>query len=104
MFLLKGLRLRIGVLALVIVVAGWAFAQDAAVVGASAPRLGVVRDWSSKHLIFTNGGTPEVAAAELRDPRSLNNWLSRNAGTLGLGRMPRESSSALDEATEGRAR
>ena len=104
MFLLKGLRLRIGVLALVIVVAGWAFGQDAAVVGASAPRLGVVRDWSSKHLIFTNGGTPEVAAAALRDPRSLNNWLSRNAGTLGLGRMPRESSSALDEATEGRAR
>ena len=63
---------------------------------ASPMRLSVVQDWSNRHIIFTNGGKPEVVAAAQRDPRLLNNWLSRNAGLLGLGRIPQlaESQSA----------
>jgi hypothetical protein len=54
----------------------------------SAPRLSMVRDWSHRHILFTNGGTPEVVVASQRDPRFLHNWLYRNARLLGLGQIP----------------
>jgi hypothetical protein len=40
--------------------------------------IGLVRDWSNRHLIFTNGGSPEVVAAAARDPRSWMNWVHRS--------------------------
>src|SRR5258706_4725211 len=73
---------------------GLVLAQDAGAAAAdvtadrTAMHLGVVQDWSNRHILFTNGGRPETVAASQRDPRSLNNWLSRNAGLLGLGRIP----------------
>ena len=88
-----GRGIGFGVLALSMFAAA-ALAQDEAV--ANAPtnaggiRLGVVQDWSNRHMRFTNGGTPETIAASQHDPRSLNNWLLRNAGLLGLGRTPQE--------------
>jgi hypothetical protein len=70
---------------------GLVLAQDAGVMADGATmRLSVVQDWSNRHILFTNGGRPETVAASQRDPRSLNNWLSRNAGLLGLGRIPQE--------------
>jgi hypothetical protein len=54
-------------------------------------------------MIFTNGGTPEVAAASQRDPRSLHNWLYRNAGLLGLGRIPQRAEGEALKQTEGDA-
>ncbi len=65
--------------------------------GASPMRLSVVNDWSNRHILFTNGGTPENIAAAQRDPRMLNNWLHRNAGLLGLGRLPEPNASSMDE-------
>ena len=53
----------------------------------------LVRDWSSKHVVFTNGASPEVAAAAQRDPRSWQNWLYRNAG---LFRAPAQAMLELD--------
>jgi len=68
---------------------------------ASTLRLSVVHDWSNHHVVFTNGGNPEVVAAAQRNPRSLNNWLYRNAGLLGLGRTQQ----AADETfLDGRGR
>ena len=73
---------------------GLVVAQDdvpaADVTVGQAMHLSVVQDWSNRHILFTNGGRPETVAASQRDPRSLNNWLSRNAGLLGLGRIPQE--------------
>ena len=54
----------------------------------------LVRDWSSRHVLFTNGGSPEAAAASQRDPRSWQNWLYRNAGLY--------RPSGLASATESR--
>ena len=48
-------------------------AQDQATDG----RVGLPQDWSTRHVIFTNGATPEVAAATARDPRSWINWVLR---------------------------
>src|SRR5258707_307573 len=68
-----------------------AMAQNAAPAAeGTGMHLGVVQDWSNRHILFTNGGKPETVAATQGDPRSLNNWLSRNAGLLGLGRIPQE--------------
>jgi hypothetical protein len=79
---------------------GWVVAQDSASASTSSSmRLSVVRDWSNRHIIFTNGGTPEVVAASQRDPRSLNNWLYRNAGLLGLGRIPQDAQAANDQVS-----
>jgi len=39
--------------------------------------IGLPQDWSLHHVIFTNGATPEVAAASARDPRSWINWVLR---------------------------
>lgn len=69
---------------------GLALAQEVDPADAAPMHLSVVQDWSNRHILFTNGGRPETVAASQRDPRSLNNWLTRNAGLLGLGRIPRE--------------
>ena len=62
-----------------------ATSQESSVLG---PRLSMVRDWSDRHVLFTNGGAPATVAASQRDPRLLHNWLYRNAGLLGSGRIP----------------
>lgn len=36
-------------------------------------------DWSTRHIIFTNGGSPEVVAKAARDPRSWVQWALRNS-------------------------
>ena len=43
----------------------------------SAP-ISLVEDWSSKHIIFTNGGRPEAIAQAQRDPRNFQQWLHRS--------------------------
>jgi len=62
-----------------------ATSQESSVLG---PRRSMVRDWSDRHVLFTNGGAPATVAASQRDPRLLHNWLYRNAGLLGSGRIP----------------
>src|SRR5215470_6525664 len=42
-------------------------------------KIGVPIDWSHRHVIFTNGASPEVAAATARDPRSWINWMQRSS-------------------------
>lgn len=41
-------------------------------------RIGLPTDWSSRHIIFTNGASVEVAAKMARDPRSWLQWARRN--------------------------
>jgi hypothetical protein len=41
--------------------------------------VGIPLDWSTRHILFTNGGSPEVAAAAARDPRSFINWSQRSS-------------------------
>ena len=41
--------------------------------------IGLPLDWSTRHVIFTNGGSVEVAAAAARDPRTWIQWTRRNA-------------------------
>jgi hypothetical protein len=41
--------------------------------------IGLPSDWSNRHVIFTNGGSPEVAALTARDPRSWVNWAQKTA-------------------------
>jgi hypothetical protein len=41
--------------------------------------VGVPLDWSTRHILFTNGASPEVAAAAARDPRSWINWNQRSS-------------------------
>jgi len=53
------------------------FAQQEAPTGHP---VSLVRDWSSRHVLFTNGASPDVAMVSQRDPRSWQNWLYRNAG------------------------
>ena len=76
--------------ALVLGLPGTSFAQQEAAMGHP---VSLVRDWSSKHVVFTNGASPEVAAAAQRDPRSWQNWLYRNAG---LFRAPAQAMLELD--------
>jgi hypothetical protein len=42
-------------------------------------RIGLPMDWSTRHLIFTNGGSPENAVAAARDPRSWMHWAMRSS-------------------------
>lgn len=58
----------------------------------------LVRDWSSKHILFTNGASPEVAVATQRDPRSWQNWLYRNAGLLRTMQTGTAVPSGLDQS------
>jgi len=41
--------------------------------------VGIPLDWSTRHILFTNGASPEVAAAAARDPRSWINWNLRSS-------------------------
>jgi hypothetical protein len=41
--------------------------------------VGVPLDWSTRHILFTNGASPEVAAAAARDPRNWINWNQRSS-------------------------
>jgi hypothetical protein len=45
----------------------------------SEGHIGVPLDWSTRHILFTNGGSPENAAAAARDPRSWINWTQRSS-------------------------
>ena len=47
--------------------------------------LGIPIDWSSRHILFTNGASPEVAANSARDPRNWINWAQRSAWMLPHG-------------------
>ena len=49
-------------------------AQDA-----EPDHIGLPVDWSTRHILFTNGASPEVAALTARDPRSWVNWAQRSA-------------------------
>jgi hypothetical protein len=51
--------------------AAWAAGQEAS-------PMGLVEDWSQKHVIFTNGGSADVVAQAQRDPRNLQQWLHRS--------------------------
>ena len=44
--------------------------------------IGVPIDWSSRHILFTNGASPEVGVKQARDPRSWINWVQRSAFVL----------------------
>src|SRR5271165_2850160 len=44
--------------------------------------VGVPLDWSTRHVLFTNGASPEAAAAAMRDPRSWINWSQRSSYLL----------------------
>jgi hypothetical protein len=41
--------------------------------------VGIPIDWSTRHILFTNGASPEAAAAAGRDPRSWINWSQRSS-------------------------
>lgn len=47
--------------------------------------IGLPSDWSTRHIIFTNGGSVEAAAAAARDPRSWIQWARRNASWFAHG-------------------
>jgi hypothetical protein len=40
--------------------------------------ISLVEDWSSRHIIFTNGGRPEAIMLAQRDPRNFQQWLHRS--------------------------
>jgi hypothetical protein len=44
-----------------------------------AGHIGLPIDWSNRHIIFTNGASPEVAAKTAQDIRSWVNWAQRSA-------------------------
>ena len=54
-------------------------AQSAAAArGWDAPgRVGMPRDWSGRHVLYTNGGSPQQQAAAQSDPRAWQNWVLR---------------------------
>jgi len=50
--------------------------------------IGLPQDWSTRHILFTNGASPEIAAAAARDPRSWLQW-ARRSGFLFYRPWPR---------------
>src|SRR5512146_3257353 len=58
--------------------------------GQESVPISLVEDWSSKHVIFTNGGRPEVIALAQRDPRNVQQWLHRSRFMF-LGRADRQT-------------
>jgi hypothetical protein len=67
--------------------------------------VGVPLDWSTRHILFTNGASPQVAAAAARDPRSWINWTQRSSylflktGSRGPERLhPRKKHTSVDWA------
>lgn len=45
----------------------------------SDTHIGLPQDWSTRHMVFTNGASPEIAAATARDPRSWLQWAHHSA-------------------------
>src|SRR5882724_2048080 len=64
-------RLASVAIAVCILWAAWAAGQE------TAP-IGLVDDWAARHVIFTNGGSPEAVMRAQRDPRNLQQWLHRS--------------------------
>jgi hypothetical protein len=52
--------------------------------------VGVPLDWSTRHILFTNGASPEVAAKAARDPRSWINWNQRSSYLFPKARGPEQ--------------
>jgi hypothetical protein len=82
-FLIRVLLLVLGVSGVVLLTSAPLCAQDSATSEAqeNLPRtghIGLPIDWSSRHILFTNGGSPEVAAAAAKDPHSWINAAIRN--------------------------
>jgi hypothetical protein len=42
--------------------------------------IGLIQDWSHRHILFPAGASPAVAAAQQRDPRSWQSLVQRSAG------------------------
>jgi hypothetical protein len=59
-------------------------AQDTA----TAPALGFPTDWSSSHLVFTDGGTPEAQRKARQDPRAQMQWMRENLPLVRRGLPP----------------
>jgi hypothetical protein len=59
-------------------------------------QIGLPIDWSHRHVIFTNGASPSVAAATARDPRSWINWMQRSSVLFQrpIGAVPLPSANA----------
>src|SRR5580700_14187 len=53
-------------------------------------QVGVPLDWSTRHILFTNGASPEVAAKAARDPRSWINWNQRSSYVFPKARGPEQ--------------
>jgi hypothetical protein len=47
-------------------------------------------DWSTRHILFTNGASPEVAEKAARDPRSWINWNQRSSYVFPKARGPEQ--------------
>ena len=69
-------KLIFRILSFWILTCGWALAQI------PGGHIGIVRDWSHRHVIFTNGGSAMTQAAEMRDARLLHSWVYRNSMLL----------------------
>jgi len=52
--------------------------------------VGVPLDWSTRHILFTNGASPEVAEKAARDPRSWINWNQRSSYVFPKARGPEQ--------------
>ena len=52
--------------------------------------VGLPQDWSTRHIIFAKGASPEIAATAERDPRYWINWMLRSAGLFQKGRTVEE--------------
>ena len=60
--------------------------------------IGLPLDWSTRHILFTNGGTPEVRAKASQDIRSWINWNQRSSSVPEVSRTIL-SSRAIQSAT-----
>jgi hypothetical protein len=90
----------VGLIAILLSVANPLLAQES-----REGHVGVPLDWSTRHILFTNGASPEVAAAAARDPRSWINWTQRSSylfqksGARGPERLhPRKKRTSVDWA------
>lgn len=52
-----------------------------------AVRIGVPQDWSTRHLVFTGGASPQMMAEAAKDPRSWISWVHRTAPLWKNARM-----------------
>jgi hypothetical protein len=68
-------RLPVGLLLVLLILAVSQFVRAQG----QEDHVGLPIDWSSRHIVFTNGASPEVAALQARDVRSWVNWAQRTA-------------------------